>query len=193
MNKKEYMKILEKELHHIPKADREKALDYYNEYFAEAGTENEENVVEELGSPSEVGRQIIRDLAVKKIEDPKKSVKKGFSATWIVILAIFSLPVSIPLAVAGLFLCLAVIIAFSAFFLIGGVVALTGILCIPIGIYFLFSVPATGLSVIGMGFLMGGISVFILYGTAVLWKGFFKNMGNLFKHILNRKQKKRGR
>ena len=42
MNKSEYMKILTHELRRLPKEDYYRAVDYFEEYFAEAGPENED-------------------------------------------------------------------------------------------------------------------------------------------------------
>ena len=41
MNRNEYMKELEQALKRLPKAEREEALSYYNEYFDDAGPERE--------------------------------------------------------------------------------------------------------------------------------------------------------
>ena len=49
MNRNEYMKELEQALKRLPKAEREEALSYYNEYFDDAGPEREAGVMEELG------------------------------------------------------------------------------------------------------------------------------------------------
>ena len=36
----------------IPESERADALAYYNDYFEEAGVENEYQVIQELGSPA---------------------------------------------------------------------------------------------------------------------------------------------
>ena len=51
MNKSEYMKILTHELRRLPKEDYYRAVDYFEEYFAEAGPENEDQAIRDLGSP----------------------------------------------------------------------------------------------------------------------------------------------
>ena len=47
MNRTEYMRQLESLLQNISATEREEALQYYNEYFNDAGPENEQNVIEE--------------------------------------------------------------------------------------------------------------------------------------------------
>ena len=53
MNKQEYMKQLKQCLRRLPKEDFERAVEYYEEYFADAGSENEAKAIEDLGSPKE--------------------------------------------------------------------------------------------------------------------------------------------
>ena len=58
MNRQEFMKRLEELLQDIPENEREEALQYYNDYFDDAGAEKETQVIEELGSPEQVARTI---------------------------------------------------------------------------------------------------------------------------------------
>lgn len=39
MNKEQYMKVLKKRLRRLPKEDYNRAVEYFEEYFAEAGRE----------------------------------------------------------------------------------------------------------------------------------------------------------
>lgn len=58
MNRKEYLERLEQLLIVLPYEEREEALQYYTDYFDDAGVENEEKVIRELGSPEEVAAKI---------------------------------------------------------------------------------------------------------------------------------------
>ena len=49
MTKTEYMKILARSLRRLPKEDYDRAIEYFEEYFAEAGPENEQQAVSEPG------------------------------------------------------------------------------------------------------------------------------------------------
>ncbi len=62
MTKLEFMKELESLLSDIPLEEREEALQYYNGYFDDAGEENEEEIIKELGSPKRVASIIKTDL-----------------------------------------------------------------------------------------------------------------------------------
>ena len=62
MNRTEYMRQLESLLQNISATEREEALQYYNEYFNDAGPENEQNVIEALGNPMKVAENIKKDI-----------------------------------------------------------------------------------------------------------------------------------
>ncbi len=52
MKREVFMKELEYLLQDIPDEEREEAISYYRDYLEEAGSENEEKVIEEFGSPN---------------------------------------------------------------------------------------------------------------------------------------------
>lgn len=58
MNRKEYIERLEQLLLILPCEEREEALQYYTDYFDDAGVEKEIDVMRELGSPEEVAAKI---------------------------------------------------------------------------------------------------------------------------------------
>lgn len=58
MKRKEYLERLEQLLFVLPNEEREEALQYYLDYFEDAGIENEDRVILELGSPEEVAAKI---------------------------------------------------------------------------------------------------------------------------------------
>lgn len=62
MNRQKFMSELEILLQNIPENDRLDAIAYYNDYFDEAGKENEELVIRELGSPEKVADTIKEGL-----------------------------------------------------------------------------------------------------------------------------------
>lgn len=63
MNRAEYMRQLEVLLQGISPTEREEALQYYNDYFNDAGAENEQDVIAALGTPARVAENIKRDLS----------------------------------------------------------------------------------------------------------------------------------
>lgn len=63
MNRDEFLSELEYLIQDVPEEDRTEAVQYYRDYFDEAGFENEEAVISEFGSPERVAAIIRSDLA----------------------------------------------------------------------------------------------------------------------------------
>ena len=55
-----FIKELEYLLQDIPDEEREEAIAYYRDYLEEAGSDNEEKVIEEFGSPERAAALIRR-------------------------------------------------------------------------------------------------------------------------------------
>ncbi len=68
MNKETYLQDLKKALKILPQYDRDEAVEFYEEYFDEAGVENEAKVIEELGEPKVLAKKILVDVVDKKYE-----------------------------------------------------------------------------------------------------------------------------
>ena len=58
MNRELFMARLRELLADVTEAEREEAISYYEEYFEDAGAENEQSVMESLGSPEKVAATI---------------------------------------------------------------------------------------------------------------------------------------
>lgn len=58
MNKAEFIRRLTELLGDVPLSEREAAIQYYNDYFDDAGAENESSVIASLGTPEELARTI---------------------------------------------------------------------------------------------------------------------------------------
>lgn len=179
MRREEFMKELEYRLRVIPAMEREDALAYYENYFDEAGPENESQVIQELGSPEAVAEKIIGDTqhtgaqqtSEPKAETSKEEKKQGLSKEvkiLIAVIAVLTFPLWIGI-VAGIFgtvigiLGAAVGVAFalvaaSIGFLVGGILLIIrGIIQIALN-------PAGGMICIGLGALLTALGI----GLAVL-------------------------
>ena len=62
MNRVEFMTELASLLQDVPVEERREAMRYYNDYFDEAGKENEAQAISDLGSPVKVAEKIKEDL-----------------------------------------------------------------------------------------------------------------------------------
>lgn len=80
MNRAEFMKILRSELRRLPEDERNSALEYYEEYFDEAGPQKEQQVLENLGNPKKIAGQIKADYAMQQLDQEEMpTAKKGWS------------------------------------------------------------------------------------------------------------------
>lgn len=78
MNRFEYMRRLEDLLSDISPSEKEEALTYYNDYFNDAGQENEQQVIEELGSPEQVAAGVKEGLGLQtydRVQDSPEGEK----------------------------------------------------------------------------------------------------------------------
>lgn len=78
MDRKAFMKELAFLLQDINDEEREEALAFYEDYFDEAGEENEAKIIQELGEPSRVAA-IIRDSLKGHFEEHIHVGNDGFS------------------------------------------------------------------------------------------------------------------
>lgn len=178
MNRSEFFIKLEQGLTRVSREERDAALCYYNEYFDDAGPENEQKVIEELGSPAQIAARIKADSAVKQLQtDTKPSMKKGISAVWLVILAILAAPIALPLAVGAAALAIGLLAA-----LIGIVIALIacvaaffigGIVVIAAGIAVMATSIPTAIFSVGVGLLVLGVSILIGILVVLAARGIF--------------------
>ena len=173
MTKTEYMKVLSKKLRRLPKEDYERAVEYFEEYFADAGPENEQKAIEDLGTPEEAARELIMDLAEENADKPPKTVKRGMRAIWIGILGICAAQIALPLALVFIVLiACAFLVVFCVLLciVIAGVsVAAGGIISTIAGAAVLFQSFADGLCNLGFGLGCFGAGLLFTYGSILLF------------------------
>lgn len=195
MNRIEYMKELERALKRLPKAEREEALFYYNEYFDDAGPERESEAMEELGDAKEIAAQIVKELALKRLAEPKpeRAAKKGLSTLWIVLLALCAAPIGLPLLLAvvvfGLAMVITVFSIFAALLISGVIFVAVGIVSIAAGIYFLPTQLASGIFILGTALGESGVGLLLICAGCASCKYIFKGMGGFAKRLLTRGDK----
>ena len=162
MNRHEFLSILSKKLSPLPKEEKDSAMNYYIEYFDEAGTDNEEEIISKLPHPSHIAIKLLAEFSVKEIEELKEPQKIKRISISTIIFAIFSAPVTLPLLV------LLVMFSFVGILFLGTIIMFVVLVfasiiiatvfsvvftipaflsSIPTGIYFL------GTSLVGISFL----------------------------------------
>lgn len=77
MDKIEFLRQLEGLLYDIPEGERQEAIQYYQDYFEDAGLENEGQVIRELGSPERIA-MMIKDGVEDTADDYGEFTEKGY-------------------------------------------------------------------------------------------------------------------
>ena len=193
MSREEYLRVLSRELRRLPKDEYEKAMDYYVEYFEEAGPEHEQEIIADLGEPKDVAAQIIMDAAMERMDKPQKSMKRGLSTLWIIVLAVCAAPIALPLAIgvlgiAGCVLAVAAVVLVCALVLVAGAFS-TGVVAVVGGIILIFSHPLSALTIIGMGLCIIGLSILGAFLLCMLFKWMVKGIRAMFRGIVKRRKK----
>lgn len=190
MNRNEYMKELEQALKRLPKEERDEALLYYREYFEDAGPENDAAVIEELGPAKEAAAQILKEVAIKRLDEPKRAAAKGLSTIWLVILALCAAPIGLPLLlviiICGLALVIAVFAVFVVLLFVGIMLTAAGAISTVAGIWFIFAQTANGISILGAAFGEVGVGLLLIVGGCVSCKYIFQGMAKGVKKVLAR-------
>ncbi len=155
MNRIGFLRQLEELLRDIPDNERREAMEYYRNYFDDAGPQNEEKIIEELGSPAKVAESIKKDLFGDTYRsedfvkpDPAPRENKTARNLLIALILIFTFPLWIAVFAALFGLCVCVVAVVGVFFVAGVVLA-------GMGIFQMFSGFASiGLILCGIGLLL---------------------------------------
>ena len=164
MTRTEYIAKLTKYLRKLPQQDYEEAIEYFMEYFEEAGPENEARVIAELGTPKEAAHEVISRLLEEKIVEDKSSLRNKTTILWITILAVLASPVALPILL--FFLAMIMTLLMIIFAVIVTALALTFALLIS-GVYTFFT-SFSLLSVSLASTLFGGGLGLLMFGGALL-------------------------
>ena len=197
MTRTEFMKQLQDLLSDISKNEREEALQYYNDYFDDAGPGEEARILTELGSPEQVARKIKAGLS----DDASEFSEQGYRDTrfdgngaapaassfmdsesagktapkkernlWkllAIVLGPFVIPVGFGLLAVLFCVLLAALLTVAAVLVSGIVIFVAGIFVIGVGLIQLFTAPVLGIATAGAGCLLTALG--ILLSLALLW------------------------
>lgn len=188
MTKSEYMKKLSYSLRRLPKEDFNQAIDYFEEYFAEAGEENEQQAIEDLGSPEDAAKELIMNLAEKNMEQPPKTVKHSFKAVWIGILGICAAPIALPIALSLICVIAAVIVSvfcvFAGLFLTAVTLAGAAVIGVIGGAALLIQSLPDGLATLGFSLCCGAVGIMSVYGIFCFLKWLLYEVAQLLGKIM---------
>lgn len=174
MDKYEYLAQLRKALAMLPKTEQDEAMSYYEEFFIDAGIENEQAVIASLGTPEALAASIMKESAQQAENGGQASDASGFVAPetpaqnaqrtgkkWtggqialVVVLLILSSPIWIGIVAAVFGVAVGLICAVFGIFIgfsVGSVAAFAT------GIVALFTNVPVGLFLMGAGLVVGGL------------------------------------
>jgi len=201
MNKNEYLQELRNGLGAFSKDERDSAIAYYEEFFEEAGFENEEAVIASLGNPKALAESILKESGVNSSNSvppvftppmtplaEKSSYNSGSSNSLFIILIILSFPLWIGF-VAGAFGILVAVIT-TAFALMVSFSVASAVL-LGVGFISLFFSPPVGIVLIGVGLVVLGLTILFVFPIFRIFIAVcneaFKGIGKIFKSIFGRK------
>lgn len=158
MTRTDYLATLDKYLRKLPQEDYLEAMEYYTEYFDEAGPDNEAQVIKELGSPREVANATIASLLDKKMSSLEKRDKTGFDKMKLLVPLLLMGMISIWLFLSFLFDFEGFIFGIGLF-----VLALITFFVMPIGFNKIGQTRVEILKLVALSLLIApiGIPVFI--------------------------------
>lgn len=190
MSRWEFMRQLEELLSDIAPAEREEALQYYNDYFNDAGKENEQDVIQSLGTPQHVA-QIVKDglnenssqgeftengfQSKQQVQDELAGKKsKNDLPTWAIVLIIIACVLLSPAILGVLASVIGALIGVitAAIGIVFGIAVssialfIVAISLVIAGIGTLFPHPFAGIGLIGVGFICAALGILFMLLTA---------------------------
>lgn len=193
------MKQLESLLQDIPEQERVEAIQYYDDYFEDAGEENEQAVMESLGSPAKVAENIKNDLSrnrynygmeeervvpgkeivkyypeVETVQQTSQETKKEGLSTGIIVLIVLLCILASPVLLGVLGALFGIVIAWAALVVSFGAVAIVliaaAVVVAVVGIIGMVTKPLTGIGIVGAGFILAAVGlVFLMLTVLLVW------------------------
>ena len=190
MTKQEFLERLNSLLSNVPKAERDGAMQYYEEYFAEAGIKEDGMIPEDMDTPEKIAKDIWAGLGIEEQSEEsfyqkeqnaikEKQPMDSSKMILIAIVAVFTLPLwgSILISIAGvllglvgaLFGILVAIVSITFAFLVSGVAIIAA------GVIKFTIAPIVGMTAIGVGLVLFGIGLLFLMFVKMVHMKFSKN------------------
>lgn len=186
MNAYEYLQALRAALAVLPDDEIDSAMRYYEDYFLDAGDENAEKVIKQLGPPEQVAEAILRDYTgvarrrPERFEEEKAQTvdgvplgrdgkpltrKKGINP-WmlacIVLLALIFGPVAITVIGAIILAVVGLIIGVAACVVAVPAATLIGGGALVLFSFLLWATPASALATLGAGLAVGAVGLLLV-------------------------------
>ena len=184
---KRLRKLISKEL---PREECKNILEYYEEYFADAGFETEADIINELGTPEALAKKIVEEHNEKFHNDNiEVTDKKGLSMGWVIFISIIGSPLWLALGCvifAFIVTVFSLVISFGAAgigLLIGGVGLIIG------GIALMITDVILGIYVVGSACIVCAVGLLFILLTVLLAKW----STNIFISLKDKKNKNKSK
>lgn len=168
MTKDSYLKELRDNLYQIPQEEVNNIIQYYAEYFDEAGADNVQNVIRDLGSPKQLADKVTADYFGGNMPEVELKSKKHINV-WLIVAAVLGAPLWIPLVLAALIVALALVIVMFALVVSFGAIVLAcaigGVVMSFASFAVMFSDAATGILLLGIGLVCLSITILMVFAT----------------------------
>lgn len=186
MNAYEYLQALRAALAVLPDDEIDSAMRYYEDYFLDAGDENAEKVIKQLGPPEQVAEAILRDYTgvarrrPERFEEEKAQTvdgvplgrdgkpltrKKGINP-WmlacIVLLALIFGPVAVAVIGAIIVAAVGLVIGIAACVVAVPAATLIGGGALVLFSFLLWATPASALATLGAGLVVGAVGLLLV-------------------------------
>jgi len=182
MTKTEFLAQLDSRLRVLPDSERRDALEYYDGYLSDANKDGEGNgnagmdeaaAIVRLGTPGEVAAQIMADYAVHRTAT-RKAKQGSVKSVWFIILALFAVPIGLPVAIAVAAVAFSLLVTLLSVILSFGVAGIAcvigGVSCAIISPFVLVQHFGLGLATIGSAVLAAGLGLVFIRLTIMLFR-----------------------
>ena len=187
MTREEYLDILQNNLHGIPPQEAENIMEYYREYFDDAGVENAEKVMQELGAPEQLAKRAAADAAAENgfagaagsgqnpgfgSDNGQTAAKKKHTAAGIT-LAVITSPIWASLLLAAV--CV-LSLGFAAAVLVAAGLFTVGTALVTVFLHIPTAVMLIGAGLVSVG--LGLLAALLTYGCVIGIKRFVMWISN---------------
>ena len=205
MTRKEFMDILKDNLRGMSQEEKNDIIEYYEEYFEEAGPEKEAEVIAELGSPRNLGIRLSGEYAVRSLNgqgvaNGSASAGQGNAAkqtssgsVWKTVLIVMALiigsPLILPAAIVAVVLVFVFIVVVVSLGIAAVAVLFVGAAAFFVGIAAIFAGTfSKGLLAIGTALLIFGFGILGVLAIIGIVKGIQKRILWIGNKKLNKEE-----
>ncbi|MEE0522884.1 MAG: DUF1700 domain-containing protein, partial [Lachnospira sp.] len=169
MNKEEYLTRLQYCISQLPPVEAQNTMQYYREYFDDAGEENFASVMAELGTPEQLAAKICSSYGINYQQPVNEN--NTSKAVIIAIIAVLTCPIWFTAGIVILSLVFSLFMVILSLIFSAGVVGIclifAGLLVFAAGFPTLFTHVPTGTMLIGAGLVLCAVG--ILFSLLLIW------------------------